>query len=281
MDQPGPLRRIAHYRRVPGHLLWASWKAWMDPIPEEHLQKYCCFVGYPRSGHSLIGAMLTAHPDAMVSHELDALQYVAAGCSRRQLFQLIRARDLWFAEREGQWTQYKYAVPGQWQGRIRSLRVIGDKKGGLTSEKFSRRPELVDKLEATVGLPVHYVHIVRNPYDNISTMARRARSSVGEQVERYFRMVAACDAVRGRTEPTRWFDGSHEELIAAPEPLLERLASFLGLTPEPDWIEACAGVVFDSPSRSRDKIEWPDSVRREVAARAADQPQLAGYSFKD
>lgn len=281
MIQPDLLRRIASYRQVAGRLLWASWNARMDPIPEEHLEKYCCFVGYPRSGHTLIGAMLTAHPDAIVSHELDALLYVAAGCSKRQLFQLIRDRDLWFAAREGRWNEFKYAVPGQWQGRIRTLRVIGDKKGGQTAERLSRRPELLDKLEAMVEIPVHYVHIVRNPYDNIATMARRAKSSVDKQVEPYFERVVACAAARERTEPARWFEGSHEELIAAPKPFLERLAVFLGLTPEPDWLDACAGVVFESPRRGRDRVEWPEAVRREVAARAADHVQLAGYSFDD
>lgn len=274
-------RRVAYSCHIPGDLLWASWKDWVDPIAEVHLKKYCCFVGYPRSGHSLLGALVTAHPDAMVSHELDALKYVRVGCSRRQLFQLIRARDLWFAAQEAQWNGYKYAVPGQWQGRIRTLQVIGDKKGGLTAERLSRYPWLLDKLEKTVGYPSYYVHIVRNPYDNIATMARLNRLSVSEQVETYFQMVAACDAARERTEPGRWFDGSNEELIASPISLLERLAAFFGLTPEPDWLEACAAVVFDSPTRTRDTVEWPDAVRREVEVRASKHALLKDYTFDD
>jgi len=40
------------------------------------------FVGYPRSGHSVIGSLLNAHPDMVVAHELNALRYVQAGFSR-------------------------------------------------------------------------------------------------------------------------------------------------------------------------------------------------------
>ena len=29
----------------------------------DDLKTYCMFLGYPRSGHSLIGALLDAHPD--------------------------------------------------------------------------------------------------------------------------------------------------------------------------------------------------------------------------
>ena len=37
------------------------------------------FIGYPRSGHSLIGSLLDVHPNAIVAHELDALKFVGAG----------------------------------------------------------------------------------------------------------------------------------------------------------------------------------------------------------
>jgi hypothetical protein len=36
----------------------------------------CLFIGYPRSGHSLIGSLIDAHPHAALGHELDLLKYV-------------------------------------------------------------------------------------------------------------------------------------------------------------------------------------------------------------
>ena len=36
----------------------------------ESVQTYVMFVGYPRSGHSLVGAFLNAHPAMMIAHEL-------------------------------------------------------------------------------------------------------------------------------------------------------------------------------------------------------------------
>ena len=43
---------------------------------------FLMFVGHPRSGHSLVGALIDAHPNAVVAHELDALKYVEAGFGR-------------------------------------------------------------------------------------------------------------------------------------------------------------------------------------------------------
>jgi hypothetical protein len=36
------------------------------------------FIGYLRSGHSLIASLLDAHPNPIATHELDALKFVGA-----------------------------------------------------------------------------------------------------------------------------------------------------------------------------------------------------------
>ena len=45
----------------------------------DDVRGFVIFVGQPRTGHSLVGALLDAHPNALIAHELDALKYVAAG----------------------------------------------------------------------------------------------------------------------------------------------------------------------------------------------------------
>lgn len=54
------------------------------------LKIYILFIGYPRSGHSLIGSLLDAHPDMMVSNRLNALHFFNKNYSRNQIFYLIR-----------------------------------------------------------------------------------------------------------------------------------------------------------------------------------------------
>src|SRR5262245_36859172 len=53
------------------------------------VETFCLFVGYPRSGHSIIGSLLDAHPNAIIADELDALKYVQAGFNQNQLFYLL------------------------------------------------------------------------------------------------------------------------------------------------------------------------------------------------
>src|SRR5687768_16605888 len=58
----------------------------------QNVERYCVFVGYPSSGHSLFGALLDAQREVMLSHELDALKYVRAHFSRNELYALITER---------------------------------------------------------------------------------------------------------------------------------------------------------------------------------------------
>ena len=164
--------------------------------PFASARTFCIFIGYPRSGHSLIGSLLDAHPRMVVAHELDALKLVGEGVSKRDLYEQIVANAEQAAAAGREQTGYSYAVPGQWQGRFEEIQVLGDKKGGMSTVRLRERPELLDQLVELVGLPLKLIHVVRNPYDNIATIAtkpntempKESRTAVGvpEATRRYF-----------------------------------------------------------------------------------------------
>ena len=70
-----------------------------SPVLFSDLETYCMFLGYPRSGHSLVGALLDAHPDVIIAHELDVLKYIGEGCGRPQIYSLLLENSQ--AAREG------------------------------------------------------------------------------------------------------------------------------------------------------------------------------------
>ena len=98
------------------------------------IKTVCLFIGYPRSGHSLIAALLDAHPDIIIGMEWGALLHVYFGYKKKQLFySLIRNSYLFSKKKNNIWTGYSYKIHGGWQGKFRKLLVIGDKQGGRTS----------------------------------------------------------------------------------------------------------------------------------------------------
>ena len=155
-----------------------------------HVERYCFFVGYARSGHSLIGSLLNAHREMVVSNELNSLRFVQHGFRRNQVFALVLARDAMFGNMGRLWTGYDYSVPNQFQGRFTRLKVIGDKQGGGSTRRLREDLGLIERLRRVVGVPIRVLHVTRNPFDNISRMTVNSRFDLQNTIQRYSGLCA-------------------------------------------------------------------------------------------
>ena len=243
------------------------------------VQKYVMFIGQPRSGTSLIGSLLNAHRNMWVAQELNALNYLRRGYGRNQLCWLLYMRDRDFNKRGRQWTGYDYEVAGQWQGRYEKLTVIGDKKAGLSSEQFGRQPELLTRLQDIVQVPIRMLHVIRNPFNVITTIHRKRRNTSLEQ---------AADMFFGRTRTNWGLMQDHpemiltmhlEQLIASPEKHLKQMCGFLDVPADEDYISACSELLFEKPRQSQTDVKWSKSMVDSVTDRIQEFPFLAGYDF--
>jgi hypothetical protein len=256
--------------------------AWHHREAFRDLEAYCTFVGYPRSGHTLVGSLLDAHPDVLIAHELDALRLIRWRIPRAALNGLLVRRSEEFAAGGCKWMGYDYAVPGWWQGRYRRLRVIGDKRGATTSSRLGERPCLIQRLRSTVRVPLRFVRVVRNPYDNIARMylvARERGRTLAEVTDNYRRLTHHGDAVRSLVSEHEWTEVRSEDLIDDPVSTLAALCMFLGVAPTPAYLEACAGVVFPTPNRTRDQVEWTPVAIERIQELIDSTPHLTGYRF--
>ncbi|MGH3850086.1 MAG: sulfotransferase, partial [Pseudonocardiaceae bacterium] len=214
---PGGRTNLKHLRSRPG-MAWthvtSALGARADRALFADVAAYCLFIGHARSGSTLVGSLLSAHPEMVIAHELDTLRFVQWHYTRDQLFHLVLRRDAEFDERGRRHgaNDYTYVVPDSWQGRFETLRVLGDKKAGASTRKLGDRPELLDRLRRTVGMPIRLIQITRNPFDNISSIARQGKG-LDEAANRYF---ARCDTLAKIHDTTR--DGEvsvikHEDLV--------------------------------------------------------------------
>jgi len=279
MAAPKLVRRVAHWASLGP--TWLRARRAARGLRFDDVEAFCLFAGYPRSGHSLVGSLLDAHPDATIAHELHVLRYVKYGYSREQIFALLVENARVHAESGREITGYRYAVPGQWQGRARRLRVLGDKRGGTTIRKLRARRWLLPRLRRKIGLPIRWVHVTRNPFDNIATIFQRSDSrSLEEAMHHYFGMVEGVAWLKSQLAGDEaMLDVRHEDLLARPEAELARLCRFLGLEPEPGYLRDAASIVWREAHRTRDDVAWPPALREEIEKRAAEHPFLASYSF--
>jgi hypothetical protein len=238
------------------------------------VERFVQFAGVPRSGHSLLGAILDAHPQAVVSHELDAMGLVAAGFDRAEIFALIARNAAEFAAHGRYWNGFCYAVPGaapsapqeqeQGQGpgdagatrekpdrRIAEaapglrdgqtdpeIRVMGDKKGDWAVRRIRAEPDLAERLAQCLGgaIAACWISILRNPFDNIATLSLR-KGRHYDVLRIAAPDAAAFDTARQAETGGRLPDHVLPEMIEDYADLCAGLAMLKARTPPGGWLE--------------------------------------------
>lgn len=106
----------------------------------DRVETFVMFVGHGRSGHSIVGSLLDAHPEVIIAHESNILGNMksfqnpkwALNVQKHLLFYRLHKNSEFNAmfsrhaktsiidSSEGEHT-YIYHVPGQWQGTYRNV----------------------------------------------------------------------------------------------------------------------------------------------------------------
>lgn len=237
----------------------------------------------------MVGSLLDAHPEACIAHEKDVFKYLVYNFSRDQVYHLLLENALNIGRKGRQETGYSYVVPGQYQGDYTNLKVIGDKRGGNTSRWLRDRPEVLNRLQKVIRDPVRFVHVSRNPFDNISTMfyrnnqgkrERMTNEALKHSINDYFSMADAVEHTRQALSDKEFHHVRIEDFLEDPISRLDDLCRFIGLTPYQDYKEACASILFQEPRQSRWEISWPRTLIEEVQQKLQGYPCLKGYEFK-
>lgn len=250
----------------------------------QDIEIFCQFLGYPRSGHSLVGALLNAHPNIVMSHESDALKYVYAGFTKYQVYDLIFRKAIVSAEKDYNLGGYNYHVPNQWQGRIKKLKVIGDKKGARTTLRIGASSRYISRLRIILNNRLKFIHVVRNPFDNITTISRKSRKlkeSLELSIENYFYLCKIINDFKATLKPEELIEFKHEDFIENPQLHLKKLCHFLEVEAPIDYLNDCANIVYESPHRSRDRVSWSPEQIEFVMTQINKFSFLQGYSYYD
>lgn len=154
-------------------------------LPQEVIggvKTFVFFIGYKRSGSSIMSSLIDAHPHAVVSY-----QYGKVFTNERSLTdknylfnELYRKsqEDVKTGKRsEGvQAKNYSLHVPSLWQRKYdRYISLIGNKNAGQTVALYVPSPstfiQSYKTLQKSIGIPMKAVFAVRNPFDIILTTA--------------------------------------------------------------------------------------------------------------
>jgi hypothetical protein len=245
------------------------------------VKKYCMFIGCGRTGHSLIGSLIDAHPDMVMSDELDVLRFIQRGYSKNQIYYMLVKQAKKQAREQREVGGYFYAVPHQWQGKFRKIKVIGDKAAAPTTATLQANPYLFDLLSEKIDTQIKFLHITRNPYDVISTFTIKENVDLITAIELYFLVCKAVQQLKEKIDKKDIFELSHESFINNPKKYLGEICNYLGVNIYDDYLRNCASIVYKSPHQSRHKIEWSDREFALVQKNIDKYSFLSNYSFED
>lgn len=265
----------------------------------EGVEKFVFFIGYSRSGHSIVASVIDAHPNAILAHEFDLFRRLSIGSNnllnKSRLFNALyqdsytEATAGWRSEnttfkRKGY--SLKLNASESWHGKFRTLKVIGDKAGGRTSHVYRDQPEVFQRIYRSlvdaIGVPVCVIHVVRNPYDIIATrvlyQVSRVRGEKGQKAQVNSTIRLKDDHVMNNA-----FNALHSEIKAVhsmiktcnltvleihnadfvhnPRKEVETLCKFLGLSCSESYLEMCERAIYKNVSRTRDAVEWPEQIK--------------------
>ncbi len=125
------------------------------------------------------------------------------------------------------------------------------------------------------------LHIARNPFDNIASIARNRELPVAQAIEIYRDLGLAVDEVRAKLAPDELHDVTYESFLREPSDEISAILSFIGVGASAEYLSSCASLVDDSGHRGRGAVEWSADERGQVEEMAVSRPVLAGYRFED
>lgn len=238
------------------------------------MKYFLSFMGYPRSGHTLVAAILNANPNVMCSnqlhfyHQLQDLDYIKSYSVRPETW-----KDT---------TQIPH-VPKQ------EITVVGDKTGHRTMLLLDKDPSRLGVVKQHLNVPIKWIHVVRNPYDNLATWGRleylvKERKGIPttdraelDIVINEYRVLNETIAKLKRSEDI--LTVNHEFVITRMHNTLEEMADFLEISFDPIWRDNVRNTCWTKPRITRGQVNWTQE-QKDTVKKIIDQYEwLNGYEF--
>lgn len=274
------------------------------------VKTFIFFVGHPCSGHSIVGSLIDSHPHMVVSHEYTLFKKLSTGVlapTKPDIFNKLWTESQAVARKQGARAidekGYTLYVDGLYEGKyVDYIDVIGDKRGDRVIEMFMDHPSNWSKVYAilsSLNVTLKVIHVIRNPYDNIATLAffvetssKRTFGSVKQSNKTYtFNSNHILKWItfyfkhhEGIVNATKKYNLNiievhGKDLISDPKGALLRLCDQLGVTCSDDYLEKCSKKIFKTESKTRYLVNWTGKQLELIQQNIKKYSCLKGYTF--
>ena len=275
----------------------------------ENIRIMLLTIGFPRSGSSLLGFLLTAHPNIVIADEPKVSRKIGGGHAIKvsdikypNVDILYEADDLnavfnYILEVDYQRLQNKkkekiyntgkrshryVVVPNQYQGCFKKLKVIGVKHSDMNTNILSNS-DLLSNLKNKLGkrgITLKFILTIRNPYDMVATASHLTKQNLEKCIKKYTHLCDKNMKLLQQIDPKDIFICRHEDTLKDPNGQLTKLCNFLQVPVTPNYLDACASQVVRKLHKSRLETNWPEEQKQEVASLIEKYDFFSGYSWE-
>ena len=285
----------------------------------EQIKTLTFFLGHSRSGHSIVGSILDAHPHIILANEGKLFTKLQEDLSNETpyytnkltVFNLLWKKSVYStragtrsSKENGVKKGYTLSIDGLYQGAfVPPVQVIGDNNAGRTTDLFidesSQWEQTFLKIKSMVNIPIKVIQVIRNPYDNIATAVlyksvggardvaavkhNNEKLKVNNRTMQYF-INRYFNRLRAVQQIKNKFNLTvleihGEDLIENPKSIILSMCQFLGVSCSDDYLETCSNKLFKSESKTRHKIRWSEKWISDVQESIMNFDGLKRYSF--
>jgi hypothetical protein len=241
-----------------------------SPSTFDYVSTVCVLIGHTKSGGSLLGAMLDAHPSVIFGEEIDIVELCSARFTPDQIFRTLE-RSASREAMQGRVTArrlggYSLAMPG-WQGLHDRPTVAGVSRAGPTTRALGASETALRDLTATFAAHrLVAIHIVRRPQDSVAAMVLRSGRDIEDAIADY---TAQCVRLeRLRDELPDVFTIHYEALTESTSRTLTEVLDYLSVEVMDSHIDSCVDLIDRGRTPESELVEW-DSVAMEALASVA------------
>lgn len=238
-----------------------------NSISDDQVEGDECFViflGHAHSGHSIVGALLDAHPDIAISNELNVPKLILDHDLDNKVLQKI---ILYYSLNHSSWinTGYKYNVPESYQGKTKFPKILGDKKGGGSTRIIRNNPWVLDKLVEMFGKKLRFINVIREPKDNIAAFAHYwGDAEVGRKhVDRYFENYETNKQIEKKFQGA-FYKLKHSDFIKNPVYEFKKILQFLNLKANENQLKSWLSIVRNTENNRSETINWSKNIRNAI-----------------
>ena len=156
--------------------------------------------------------------------------------------------------------------------------------------KNNRGLALLEKVQKVSKAKLKIIHVICNPYDNISTLVlhqvKRKNQDLTvklfkEKSELYLRKVKTNDRLKIHL-PEAVVDVRLEDVIANPKKELRRICNYLEISYTEEYIENSASIIWKKTNKSRHNLPFrTDDYVQKISNSIKQYDFLSRYNYKD